>query len=567
MTGPPYAPTIPNMIRYLAERHGDREALVRGDRRVTFAGLERESAALAKGLLARGLGKGSRIGLMMPNSPDWAAVFVAAARIGAIVIPMSTLYQAPEMRYVIGHADLGALVIAPRYLRHDYIERLERAFPDLRGQGRDRLVLQDAPHLRSILVWGDVEAGWATAPAALVEAAANEPRFDDRILAAVEASVTPADHACIIYTSGSTAEPKGVVHNHGPLVRHSYQMAADFWPLGEGDRIGSVRPFFWVAGLSATLFHSLHNGGCLIYVDPDTPAEVRRLIEEDGLTALTGTAAWMAGIDADAAFADRRYRILRIANDCSGVAEAQGAGYAFRNPRLGRLVAGRALPFPNALIPKNFGMTETLGSHTAEPAPALIPAQKQGAIGRVVPGVVQRIVDPQTRRALPPGELGELLVRGYSLMDGLYKRERQTVFDEEGLYPTGDLCTLDEDGYLYFTGRAREMVKVHGANVAPLEVEAVLDAMDEIERSAVVGLPIGDGDSLLVAAVTPRGSANIDEATLLQRLKGQLSSYKVPKRIFFMTEDELPVTGSGKIKKPELAEQLGALVSGAAKSG
>jgi len=567
MTTPAYPPTLPNMARHLGARYGQREALVRGERRITFEGLERESALIARGLLARGVGKGSRVGLMMPNSPDWVVMLFAIMRVGAIAVPMSTLYQAPELRWVLNHADIHTLIIADRYLRHDYVERLEQALPGLATQTRDRLALAAAPFLRAVVVWNGCDRPWASVgPDAFVEAAQAHPELDESLLLAAEAGVTPADQGCIIYTSGSTAEPKGVLHLQGRLIRHSYQMATDYWPLGEGDRIASVRPFFWVAGLSATLFHSLHNGACLIYVDPDTPAEIRRLVDQKGVTGLTGVAGWVGTIAADAAFADGAYKILRIANDCAAVAVRQGERYVLRNPRLEAMIGAASLPVPAARIPKNFGMTETLGAHTALPAPQLIPEAKPGAAGRAVPGVRHLIVDRETLEPSPPGETGELLVAGYSLMDGLYKREREAVFTAEGFYRTGDLCTLDEEGYLSFVSRAGDMVKVHGANVAPLEVEGCLNAMPEIEESAVVGLPLGGGDSLLMAAVTRRGTAEISERTVIERLKQSLSSYKVPKRVVFMTADELPKTGSGKVKKAELVALLQPLLETAAAS-
>ncbi|MBV9509674.1 MAG: acyl--CoA ligase [Caulobacteraceae bacterium] len=565
MTTPDYLPTMPNMVRHIGARYGEKDALIRGPRRLTYAELERESALIARGMLAQGLGKGSRIGLLMPNSPDWVAMLLAIMRIGGVAVPMSTLYQAPEMRYVLGHADICTLVIAGRYLRHDYLERLEAALPGLAGQARDRLALPSAPYLRSIVVWNGADQPpdrpWASAgPEVFLKAARALPAMDEAMLQAAEANVTPADPCCIIYTSGSTAEPKGVVHLNGAFIRHSYQMANDYWPFLEGDRIASVRPFFWVAGLSATLFHSLHLGACLIYPEPDTPAEIRRLIETEGVTGVSGTGGWMGTVRTDEAFADGEYRLHQVANDCCLLAARQAdGGYALVNPRLEKTIGAAALPLPLDRLPRNFGMTEALGAHTAEPAPALIPEDKRGAFARPVPGVHLKIVDRETRRPLPPGEIGELLVSGYSLMDGLYKRERSQVFTADGFYPTGDLCVLDEDGFLTFTGRAGDMVKVHGANVAPLEVESHLNAMPEVEESAVVGLPIGGGDSLLVAAVTPRGAAQLTEAELIERLKPLLSSFKVPKRIVFMGGDELPKTGSGKIKKAALAALLAPL--------
>jgi acyl-CoA synthetase (AMP-forming)/AMP-acid ligase II len=203
-------------------------------------------------------------------------------------------------------------------------------------------------------------------------------------------------------------------------------------------------------------------------------------------------------------------------------------------------------------------MTETLSAHTTVPAGGLLPPDKPDSCGQPIPGVILKIVDQETRQPLPAGEFGELLVGGYSLMQGLYKKERGDTFTADGLYATGDICCVDADGYVFFQSRMGEMIKVHGANVAPLEVELTLNAMPQIERAAVVGLPGADGGALLVAAVQIRASERFDEAAIREHLRGQLSSYKVPKRLFALAPEEFPMTGSGKVRKSDLIGQLAA---------
>jgi acyl-CoA synthetase (AMP-forming)/AMP-acid ligase II len=209
-------------------------------------------------------------------------------------------------------------------------------------------------------------------------------------------------------------------------------------------------------------------------------------------------------------------------------------------------------------------MTETVSAHTMLPPGRLLEPERSEACGHALPGITVKIVDEATRQPLGANEVGEVLMRGYSLMQGLYKKERDQTFTADGFYATGDLGALDEDGFFTFSHRVGEMLKVHGANVAPAEVENTLNALHQIERCAVVGLPTTDG-VLLVAAVQIRASETFDEAQIREELRTRLSSFKVPRRIFVLAAEEMPVTGSGKIRKPDLvlllAERLRAEAS------
>ena len=541
------------MLRWISREFAERDAMVRNGRRISFSDLERRSAVVSRGLLALGLGKGSRIALLLPNSPEFVIYLMAAGRIGAVVTPLSTLSQAPELAWVLGHGDIQLLVTCDRYLGHNYLDRIELAFPEIRGQSFGRIALKAAPYLRSVLVWGQGAPSWAApAESTLLGLANDRPEIDEAFLEAVESNVVEADSFCVIYTSGSTAAPKGVVHGQGPWVRHTYQMAHDYSGASDGDRIVSARPFFWVAGLSATLFHSLHTGCCIIVPEDMTAATLQSLIDTEGATALCGD---FGTVGADPGLRAAGYRIYRVASDYAAIAKAHPEGERFLNPsRAARDPVPHVLP--SDLIARSFGMTETMGSHTSYPAESLLPPDRARTCGRAVPGVMLRVIDPQTRQPVPPGQLGELLVKGYSLTLGLYKKERADTFTAEGFYPTGDLVSMDDEGFVTFSSRIGEMVKIHGANVAPLEVETCLNSLPEIERSAVVGLDMGNREILLVAAVQPREGCVIDEASISAALRTMLSSFKVPKRFFPFAAEAFPRTASGKIKKSVLAEIL-----------
>ena len=565
-TFPPFAPTVPEWLRLTAAANGARDAIVRGPDRISYAELERRSAELARGLLAKGIGKGARVGLLMPNSPDFAVAFMALGRIGALACPFSTLYQAPELRWVLHNADVELLLVCDRYLSHDYMARLESAFPTLAGQSAAALALPEAPFLREIMVWGRADRGWASAgPSALAEAAAARPQIDAAFLAAAEAAVVPADLLCMIHTSGSTADPKGVVHSHGGMIRHSFQKSQDYWMVEPGERVIAGRPWFWIAGLAAVLFQGLQLGACIVVPEGAVAGEAAlALVEREGATAVIGDEALFKSLRDDPVLQAAGLELFRLSNEVAAFGRRTADGARFLNPqRAARWPVAEQLP--DALIPRSYGMTETISSHTSVPrATTLLPAAKPRACGQPMPGVSLRIVDPETGLPSPTGEVGEIWVRSYSLMQGLYKKEREETFSADGFYPTGDLGRMDADGFLHFASRMGEMIKISGANVAPIEVEICLTAMAEVERAAVVPLRGAGGATVLAAAVQLRPGAAFDAARIQGALREQLSSYKVPRHVFALAAEAFPMTGSGKIKKSDLIALLQARLPEAA---
>ncbi len=553
---PPFAPTVPAMLEWMAQTYGADEAQVSGAARLTFEELDRRSRQMAAGLLKYGVGKGARVALLMPNGPLFTVAFMAAARLGAVVAPLSTLCKARELAWVLAHGDFHLLLAVDRHLSHDYLDRLEEALPELPRQSTGALELTDAPYLRAILVWGDRDRQWAINGSEALSIEGAAAASGEAVVRAIERHVVPADPLCMIFTSGSTSDPKCVVHRHGVMLRHSWQKAFGYWPIGDGDRVIGPRPQFWVAGLAPSLFQSLLAGCCLIEPANVGAAEVLRLLQIEGVTAACGDGFWLQTLAVDPQLRAAGYKIIQHSLETALFARMDDQGRAtYLNPmRAEREPDPQEIP--RDLLPRSYGMTETLSAHTSLPLGEYLPPDKRGCCGRPMPGVRLAIVDPQTLRPLGPGEVGEIMVGGYSLMEGLYKRERREVFTDDDLYATGDLGSIDEDGFLRFHSRIADILKVSGANVSPLEVETRLNLIAQIERSAVVGLPATERDVRLVAAVQLRPGQAISEGQILAHLRTELSSYKLPKRVFFFAADEWPLTGSNKIHKPGLIEPL-----------
>lgn len=535
---PDYPATLPNVIADTTRRYADREFLVMGERRLTFRDVERSSAHLARGLLAAGVGKATRVGIIIANTPDWVEAWYAAGRIGAFTVPLSTFFQAREISWALNEADIDTLLIVDEYLGHNYIERLERAIPELASQTSTQLYLPSHPYLRRIVVWGQCDRPWAIkGPQALRAMADAVPTIDDAYLKTVESLVTPADLLMGICTSGSTAQPKIVVHTHGSVLKttHAYRSYSlgNFRP---DERCLCAMPFFWLGGLNSNLMPVIYEGACLLFSESQRAEDqLDVLIKEKA----TRASMWPA-----------QFKPIRE------VAEARGLnlnhlvpGVEVRDP------AGNILPLERR-IASLLGMTESFGPHGVGNWGEVLEEKNGASWGRNLEGIERKIVDPTTGETLPPGKDGELYIRGWSMMAGYYKRERGEIFDADGWFPTGDTCHINENGYLYFKGRVSDMIKTAGANVSPQEVELLMVTYPGVAEAIVLGMPDEVRGENVLAVVIPRDGAKIDSAAMQKRMKDEISSYKIPKEFVVMNFSDVPRTTSGKVQRNALKKLL-----------
>ena len=523
--------TIPAQFAATVAARAGRDAVATIAETITYAELDRRSGALARALLASGAGKGTRLALLAPDGIFWVTAFLAALRIGALITCCSTLCTPKELAHMLRHSDVQFMLSARRFLGHDYADKLLAAFPDLADCTPGTLRSAEAPFLRA--VWFDDASGlgWSADHADLL-AQADEVSL--ALLGQVEAQVAASDDAVIVYTSGSTSLPKAVIHSQWNVTRHPPELAKLFL-IKPDDRMLPMLPAFWLGGMAMAM-QVLSQGACLVYpASPDLEviAETIKALQVnrlngwgDGLAKLRGLAP-ERGIDIDAIV---------------------GLGH-FRDQ------AGELIPpeFQSGML----GMSETFAPHSAEPLNFRMPADKPYCCGRPVGGYERRIVDPETGAVLGPGEVGELQLRGGALITGMYKRRRREVFTADGFYPTGDLCRIDADDFLYFVARRNDMIKTRSANVSRLEVEAALNALPDVAIAVVTGLDDAEFGQVVAAAVLPAPGASPSAESLRAALREEISSYKVPRRIVFLTsEDEVPRTATGKIKLPKLGELI-----------
>ena len=496
--------TVAGVLREQVHRRGDHPLLVCDGERLSYAEADRRSAHLARGLLTLGAGKGTHVGVLYPNSAAWIVAMLAVARIGAVVIPVSTFATAPEMATQLAHADVEILLATESFRGNDYRTRLG----DI-----DETAL---PLLRHILI--------ETAPSSIA---------DESLLEAMEADVDPSDVLAIIYTSGSTSAPKGVVHTHASLLEHQ-RVLNEIRGLTSADRLFCNSPFFWVGGIAFSILACMLTGATLVCSNATDPGETLDLLEAEKPTMTNGFVAGIAALAHHPSLPQRDLSSMRRGN-------------------LYPIMAPDVRPADPELRHTMLGMTETGSVITISEDETDQPEGRRGSFGRPAPGFDTAIVDPDTGDLVDAGQVGELCVRGPFLMQRYYKIAREECFDADGWFHTGDLVHTDADGFVYFIGRRGAMIKTAGANVAPAEVEKAIAKVSGL-AAHVVGLADPDRGQVVAAVVVIDDSTDFDEGALRARLKAELSAYKIPRRFAAMRSSDIPLMSSGKIDMPRLTK-------------
>jgi acyl-CoA synthetase (AMP-forming)/AMP-acid ligase II len=519
--------TLGDLLVRAAEDFADRDALVLPGQRTSYAALHERAVGVARSLSALGIRRGEHVGLLIPNCVEFAEALLGVALLGCVAVPMNARHKAAELGFIIRDAALAAVLTSNH--PDDPV-----SFPSLLAES----VGADRPQTlkKLVLVRGGDSDGLvgADAFARLSEQVAPAAIDHER------RTVRVRDPALIIYTSGTTANPKGCVLSHeavtrGPVERARYRVKADgvdvAWGPGPLFHIGTLAPFVGSLGVGGTFLTDTHF----------EPGRALDLMYREGATvAWPWFSAIVQGLIAHPDFAAERLDRLRHL-------------FIIAPPTL---VDDVQRLLPQTEILQGCGMTETAGifalSDAGETAQSRSTTQ-----GRPSPGIEVRIVDPETGDELPDGTLGEILVRGYNVMNGYWAAPEKTAeaLTPDGWLHTGDLYTRLPGGSLVFGGRYKDMLKVGGENVAAIEVEAFLATHPAVKTAEVVGRPDPRLDEVPVAFVELHPAQEADEETLIAHCRGRIASYKVPRAVYFMAADEWPMSAT-KIDKRVLRDRL-----------
>ncbi len=533
--------TIGDLLNQAAERFGPREALMYQGRRWTFAEFRDEVDRVARALINLGVQPGDKVSLWMPNRAEWLFLFGAIAKIGAVIVPINTRFRTGDMEYLVQHSDSTALILMDRSGPVNYLDMLREVAPEVDSGDAAILRPQTFPALRNVIVLGDDRPtgviGWDAMLAGADEVPAQE-------LVQREAAVSPDDTFLLMYTSGTTGFPKGVMHCHNPI--RTITDAANRMGMSSRDVILMYLPLFHCFGLYEGPLMSWLTGARVVLTTMFDAGEVLKLLESERATVMDGF---------DTHFFDLTHHpdVDRI--DKSSLRTILLAvGMASSEPTA-RLTQEKLCPSLSA-----WGMTEVgVGAtRTFLDAPE---DDRCVESGHALPGYEFKVIDPETGDTLPSSTIGELCVRGYAMMQGYYKRPEATAeaIDDDGWFHTGDVATMRDDGSIRFMGRYKDMLKVGGENVDPTEVEAFLLEHPAVNKVQVIGVPDPRLAEVACACVVVEPGQAITDADLDSFCRGKMASFKIPRHLVVL--DDYPMTSSGKVQKYLLrqmaAEQLG----------
>ncbi len=522
----------------MAEKYPDRIAVKYNDRPYcrTWREFRDECDRAAKGFLSAGIRKGDHVAIWAANVPEWLITLFATAKIGAVLVTVNTSYKKYELRYLLKQSDSRALVLTDGFKGTDYIEILNDLCPSLPRSSPGNLSEPDLPFLKTIVYVGNRDVPGAFRFADLFRKGNS---YSEEEYRAVENSLSPQDVINMQYTSGTTGFPKGVMLTHSNIVNNG-KAIGDCMKFTEEDRLCITVPFFHCFGLVLGVMACLTHAASMVPVEYFRPTSVMKAIEEEGCTAVHGVPTMFIAMLEHPDFSSYRFPKLRTG-----------------------IMAGS--PCPEKVmrqVIERMGMREitiTYGETEASPACTMTTVHdplelRIRTVGKRMPGVEVKIIDPVTGKRQPVNVSGEFCSRGYNTMRGYYKQPEETrkVIDRDGWLHSGDLAAVDENGYYRITGRIKDMIIRGGENIYPKEIEEFLYTNPAIQDVQVIGVPDEEYGEELMACIILKKGASLTEDEVRDYVGSHLAKHKIPRYVKFM--DSFPTTASGKIQKYKLRE-------------
>ena len=537
--------TIGDLLLSAADRCGDKPAVIFPDETVSYNQLAERALRSARGLKALGVGNREHVGILMNSCIRLVEMFFAVSLCGAVPVMVNPRYRPSELSYLIENADLVTLITTDEIDEQvNFVERLASALPGLESQDDPRaLSIPSAPRLRNIVVTG------SSSPANFI----NHSEFYRLADATDEVAVHRArvatrvrDTGLILYTSGTTANPKGCLISHEAIVRNAMATVRHRYLLTADDLVFSALPLYHIAALKPML-GILEAGGTFVAQGHFEPGECLGMMEEYKVTAVfLPFVTFLQALLYHPDFATTDLSRVRIMNSCFA-AQPKSVGEAYRKA------------MPTTMQMGTFGMTEASG-FVATGVWGMDEELGYTRLGLPLLGVEVRIVDARTGQDVPAGVHGEVLVRGFNLFDGYYRDPLKTAeaLDADGWFHSGDIGSLDDNGHIMFHGRLKDMLKVGGENVAAAEIEEVLTRHPAVKLAQVVGIPDAKYAEVPAAFVELAPGQSASEQELIDLCKREIASFKVPRHIRFITEWPMSASKIQRFKlRNELIEELG----------
>ena len=530
--------TLGQVLERQVALYPDKDFIVLPDRalRFTYADFDARVNALARGLLAIGLTKGDHLGIWATNVPDWLTFMFATAKIGVVTVTVNTSYRTHELEYLVKQSDMKALCLINGFKDSDYVAMVKELIPELEQCERGNLRSARFPRLRSVIFMGpEKHRGMYTTPELLL-LGAHAPDDERRRLSE---SCSCAEVINMQYTSGTTGFPKGVMLTHHNILNNG-------WAIGERQKFTSAErvclpvPLFHCFGLVLGTMAIVTHGATAVLVEAFDPLLVLASVQKEKCTALYGVPTMF--------IAELNHPMFRL--------------FDLTSLRTG-IMAGSPCPVEimKRVIEEMHASEITIAYGLTEGSPVMTQTStddsvdlRVSTVGRALPGIEVRIVDPSTNAEVPAGTQGEVVCRGYNVMKGYYSMPEATAaaVDPDGWLHSGDLGTMDTQGYFRITGRIKDMIIRGGENVYPREIEEFLLTMNGVKDVQVVGVTSPRYGEEVGAFVICKDGACLSEEDVRDFCRGRISRFKIPKYVFFV--DAYPMTASGKIQKYKLRE-------------
>lgn len=529
-----------DLLDRAAAEHATRNAVVFGEERLNYLELQAKTNQLARALLHYGVQVGDKVAIWMTNRPEWLYSEFAIAKVGGVIVPMYTRLGLVEAEYILKQSDCNVLIMMDHFLKHSFTDMLYEMCPEIRTTSSSKeLRVAKLPCLRRVICLspeGTQYQGTIDFSEALKT---GRESVSDQELAARQASVDPELVVNIPFTSGTTGFPKGVMTTHAQYLQ-GVQGLGDNWRITPADRFLGIGPLCFNLGNMAGAMMSVMYGACIVLMELFDPGEALRLIQKERCSVVSG-------------FATVFIMLLDHPDlnkyDTSSLRTGVFALPNISNPEGLLNMVQDKLHFPE--ITAAYGMTENTGcTSTTRIGDSL--EQIAHTVGKPLPGVAVKVIDPLTGEDLPTGREGELCTKGYLIMKGYFKMPEETAkkFTADGWFRTGDLASIDADGYIQIKGRLVDMIKSGGISIYPGEIELFLSQYPGVKDVQVVGIPDNRRGEVPVAFIQPNTGVPPTAEEIIAFCRGKIADYKIPRHVFSVTE--YPLSSIGKIQKYKL---------------
>lgn len=530
--------TIGDLLDKIAEEFPDHDAIIYTDRpfRKTYSQFRDLVNQVAKGFIAMGIKKGDHVAIWSTNYPEWILAQFATAKIGAVLVTVNTNYKIFELEYLLRQSDSNTLIMIEGFKDCNYVDIVKRLCPELAHCEPGKLNSSSLPYLKNIIYIGDKQYSGMFNWEQLYDMAQE---VSDEQLAEIQASLDIHDVINMQYTSGTTGFPKGVMLTHYNVVNNGKSIG-DCMNFTHRDKLCIPVPFFHCFGCVLGIMACVTHGTTMVPIEYYQPLKVMEALQNEECTAVHGVPTMFIGMLEHPEF------------------------HRFKFPKLRTgIMAGSPCPIKvMKQVVELMGATEiTIAYGQTEASPVCTQTRVDDSIelrvttvGKALPFIEAKVVDPVTNKEVPCGTPGEFVARGYNVMKGYYKMPEATAqaIDEEGWLHTGDLATMDENGYFKITGRIKDMIIRGGENIYPKEIEEFLYTHPNIKDVQVIGVPSKEYGEEVMACIILKDGMTLTEDEVKEYVRSHMARHKTPKYVKFM--DAFPMTASGKIQKYKLRE-------------